>query len=337
MAIPRTYGGALGVASPAAMQADRNRDQFLRQYSQDVQAALRGPGGGAPGAAASDPIAEAQARIQQLTEGRAQEIQNDPYTTAALGYLRDVTGGAQTPFNDQVQNSILARQADGTAAAESARRQQMMDGFASSGMSASDPAAQAALRELSARRQQTNNANLGDLLSNANVQNFNARMAGANQLAAVRGAQNAQVNQMNLAGAGYRAQTFQDVPTGGSVGGSYTQTATRAPTNNGTAPAGATMQPRPQQASGWNPTPLAQRTDRSGWTPAQRAQYGGQPQAQAAPVRGPMNGPQQNTANPISLFGNRIGATPSPGTNTTNYGNRVMPNYVPGAVQRQRR
>lgn len=181
---------------------------------------LQGGGAGAGGgqAGGGDPLmAERNGerdKLMALTEGRGRDIQNDPHTAAALKFLGGVTSGQDTPFNDTVRNNMLTSAAGQAASAEGAQAQMLQSQMSANGMSMTDPAAQAALRELASRRQgQVMNA-ANSIDSNANVQNFNARMSGANNLANVRGAQNAQTNQMNLAAAGHRSQFFTEVPTG---------------------------------------------------------------------------------------------------------------------------
>jgi hypothetical protein len=272
--------GGLGVSrTTLAREQDASNARF--QQMTDLQNQMRRMQTAAQG----DPAADAEASFQRamgLTEGRGQEIQNDPYTTAALGYLQGVTGGQETPFNEQVQTAMLARRSDANAAGEAAQRQMWQDQMAANGMSAQDPAAQAAMRELTARRQQSNNAAIGDIQSNANVQNFNARMAGAGQMAAVRGAQNAQVNQMNLAGAHMLYDRETTVPTQGvSSGGGWSSAPSQPVTNNRTAPAGAYTGNFPQYGAAWNPQPAPKPTLQP--QPTQQPKPALQPQPAQAP------------------------------------------------------
>lgn len=164
---------------------------------------------GAPGAPV-DPMAAARQRITDLTEGRGQQILNDPYQMAAMDFLKGQTSGTNVPYTDEVKNSILAQQGRGFASAEAAQMGALRDQIAANGGSVNDPSFQAAERQAMSQRQGQNLDAMGQMASQAGLANFQARNQGANQLAAARGAQNAQVNQMNLAGAGYRAQDFQE-------------------------------------------------------------------------------------------------------------------------------
>ncbi len=75
-----------------------------------------------------------------------------------------------------------------------------------------DPGYQAAQQQAMSQRQGSNLDAMGQLNATAGLANQRAQMQGASQLSSARGAQNAQVNQMDLAGAGYRAQTTAEVP-----------------------------------------------------------------------------------------------------------------------------
>lgn len=180
--------------------------QQQQLMSRDAWNAANAPAtAGAAGAGAFDPATSRQ-KIADLTEGRAQQLQNDPYTMAALDFLKGVTGGQNVPYTDTVKNSILAQQGKGFASAEAAQMDALRSAMAANGGSTSDPSFQAAQRQAMSTRQGQNLDAMGQLNIQAGLQNFNAQSQGANQLAAARGAQNAQVNQMDLAGAGYRAQ-----------------------------------------------------------------------------------------------------------------------------------
>ncbi len=150
-----------------------------------------------------------------------------------------------------------------------------------------------------ANRQGQNLDALGKMLAQAGIANFNAQAQGANSLAGIRSGQNNQINQMNLAGAGYRAQDFRDVPTGGlsGMGGSTFTTSilggggSQAPAFN---PTGAFSPQAPASAGGG----LAGGPGRTGYTtPTPMGPSGGQtlstpswalpPVAPAAPAAAP--------------------------------------------------
>ncbi len=217
-------------------------------------AQAQGGGQGGPGTAGlggGDPLTAERDRerneLMRLTEGRGKDILNDPHTAAALKFLGGATSGENTPFNATVRNNMMTSAAGQAASAEGAQSQMLQQQMAMNGGAMSDPSAQAAMRELASRRQGQVMGAANSIDSQANVANFNAQMQGANQLAGVRGAQNAQANQMNLAAAGHRSQFFTEVPTGGlpASGGlnplyapQPAQTQNNAPAAQQTAPAG---------------------------------------------------------------------------------------------------
>lgn len=167
-------------------------------------------------------------KITDLTEGRATDLQNDPRLNQAMDFFGGVVSGANVPFSQEVQHAQLNQQANATAAANAAQLRALEESIVANGGSINDPSFQAKKQELNSNRQGQNLDALGRMLSQAQVQNFNAQANGANALAGIRSGQNAQINNMNLAGANYRGMDFRDVPTGGQGGGgwgtSYTTT-----------------------------------------------------------------------------------------------------------------
>lgn len=153
---------------------------------------------------------ETRDRITALTEGRAQDILNDPMYNSAQQFFGGVMSGADVPWTQEVQTAQLNQRANGTAAANAAQLQALEAAIVSSGGSLQDPSFLAKKQELMANRQGQNLNAMGEMLSHANLENFDARSRAANNLVASRGAQNNQANQMGLAGAGYRAQDFRD-------------------------------------------------------------------------------------------------------------------------------
>lgn len=209
--------------------------------------------------------------ILGLTEGRMNAVLNDPHTASALKFLGGVTSGQNTPFNATVRNNMLTSQAGMAAAAEGAQAQQLKEQMALNGMAMTDPAAQAALREIQSRRQGQVMQGKNAIDSQANIANFNAQMAGANNLASVRAGQNAQANSMANAAAGHRSTFFEDFDEGQRGG------------NGGTVVINPIYQQQgQQQAQGFVPTQqstmarpaptarpgLAGGTGRSGYTTA---------------------------------------------------------------------
>lgn len=172
---------------------------------------------GAP--ALAPEAAEAQGVIRKMTEGRATDLANDPYQNSVMDYLKGVVGGQNAPYNQTVQNSILAQQGAGAASAEAAQMQTLRDSLGASGGSIYDPGYQAAQRQAMSQRQGSNLDAAGQMAGKAAVENQKAQMQGAGQLAAARGSQNAQINQMSLAGADMRARTAVPVGAGAAGGG----------------------------------------------------------------------------------------------------------------------
>lgn len=165
------------------------------------------------GVGAPDEADIAKKKIYAATEGRAEDLKNDPYQKSVMDFLQGVVGGQNVPYTDQVKNSILAQQGKGAADAEAVQMQTLRDSLGASGGSIYDPGYQAAQRQAMSQRQGANLDAMGQLDAKAGLENFQAKAQGANQLSAARNSQNAQVNQMGLAGADYRARTQVVKPT----------------------------------------------------------------------------------------------------------------------------
>lgn len=157
-------------------------------------------------------VAQAEQDFYSLTSGRAQELKDDPYHKSSMDYLQGVVSGQNTPFNDQVKNSILAQQAQGSADAEAASMAALRESLGASGQSIYDPGYQAAQREAASKRMGQNLDAMGQVNTMAALENQRAQQAGANQLASARGAQNAQINAMNVVAANQKAQKVAAVP-----------------------------------------------------------------------------------------------------------------------------
>lgn len=194
--------------------------------------------------------------VQQLTEGRANELRSDPVNQQIIQYLQSIMGGNNVPYNDQTLNALKAQYGKGTASAEAAQMDELRNAVTAGGGSIYDPSFQAASREAMSNRQGQNLDYAGQLGAEANAANFGARQGAANQLAAVNANQNAQINNLGLAGAGYEAQRFQETPGGGLPTTLMPQYAPQAaqssaamgPRASGGAPAPARMTARPQAA-----------------------------------------------------------------------------------------
>lgn len=174
----------------------------------------------AAAAAAKQAEAEAFARrqwlgIKQHTYGRANQLQNDPVQRQIIQQLRGVISGQNTPYNESTLNALQGQQARGSATAQAAQMETLRQQLGASGGSIYDPGYGAALRESDSVRQGQNMDYAGQLRAMAALENFNAQQNATRSLAGVNQAQNAQINQLGLAGAGFQAQRHQQVPTGG--------------------------------------------------------------------------------------------------------------------------
>lgn len=150
------------------------------------------------------------------TEGRGTATMDDPRVNAALDQLQGVMNGTDAPYTQRVQDQLLARQGDMSAAAEGANADTLREGIAARGGSMLDPSAQAALHQLTQGRQQENQAAAGDIGTQATLQNFGARMNATGQLASTRLAQLGEANSQFNQGAHYRSLSQQ---TGAHVNG----------------------------------------------------------------------------------------------------------------------
>jgi hypothetical protein len=174
------------------------RDQLVPQMGSDATAS---------GAATTNQAQQNFQSALDMTRGRGDAVMSDPYTQAALDRFKGVLGGHDVPYTDQVQNQLLARQADAGSAAAGAQGQMLRDSMTALGGSMSDPQAQAAIRQIQAQLGSQNNANLGDMQSKATLANFGAKNYAASSLAATRGSQLGMANsQYNQAGQLYANQ-----------------------------------------------------------------------------------------------------------------------------------
>jgi hypothetical protein len=167
-----------------------------------------------------DPFQEQQrAKIRALTEGRAGELANDPRMNQAMDFFGQVLGGSKLPFSEETQRAQLNQQANGTAAANAAQLRALEEAIVARGGSLQDPSFLAQKQEMMSNRQGQNLDALGRMLSQAGIANYNAQAQGANALAGIRSGQNNQINQMNLAGAGYEHGFRSDRDEGDFNGG----------------------------------------------------------------------------------------------------------------------
>ncbi len=274
--------------------AQQQQQQYMAQMTALQNAMMQANGG----AGATGPAAEMAAnrdRIYANTEGRAAALGNDPNFNTSMDFLRGVVGGQNTPYNDQTQAAMMAQNGRGTASAEAAQMEALRGAMGANGGSVADPSYQSALREAMSQRQGQNLDFAGQLAAKANLENFRARSGAANQMAGINSGQNAQINQMLLAGSGYRAQESRSVPTGSTMtttGGQW----------GGTAP-----QQQPSQWMGYQQTPQRYVAPNSGYTapqprttaPQQPATYGYATQGTYSPQ--PQQQPQTNPQYPYGF------------------------------------
>ncbi len=153
--------------------------------------------------------------VRRLTEGRAKELQNDPVQAQIKDYLGGVINGQNAPFSESVVNALQGQQAHGSATAQGVQMESLRQALAASGGSPYDPSFQAAQRESDAMRQGQNMDYAGQLRAQAGLENFNASSNAAKSLAGINQGQNSQINQLDLAGAGYRNARFTEQATPG--------------------------------------------------------------------------------------------------------------------------
>lgn len=153
--------------------------------------------------------------VRRLTEGRADELSHDPVQAQIRKFLGGVINGKNAPFSESVVNALQGQQAHGAATAQQAQMETLRQGLGASGGSIYDPGYQAAVRESDATRQGQNMDYAGQLRAQSALENFNAQGNAAKSLGALNQNQNAQINQLNMAGAGFRNQRFMEHATPG--------------------------------------------------------------------------------------------------------------------------
>ncbi len=188
--------------------SEANGRSGMQAQAQALQQAMKNAGPSPEGEMAAN-----RQRITDLTEGRADELRNDPRMNQAMDFFGSVLNGSKVPFSEETQRAQLNQRANGTAAANASQLRALEEAIVARGGSLQDPSFLAQKQEMMANRQGQNLDALGQMLSQAGIANYNAQASGANSLAGIRSGQNNQINQMGLAGAGYRAQDFRDVPT----------------------------------------------------------------------------------------------------------------------------
>lgn len=249
----KRLGGLMYGISPTDFSGQT--DRLLQQGAYANRQAIASAGQATQGA-----IGTAQsnwANALKNTEGRGDAVMSDPYTQAALSRFQSVLGGQDVPYTDQVQNQLLARQADAGAAGGAAQASMLRDSMSALGGSMADPQAQAAMRQIQAQLQQQNNGNLGDMQSKATLANFGAKNDAASSLAATRASQlgmaNSQYNQASQLYANQQlAGPHQNAVQGGpavAYGGGQRPQAQQYDSNAGINAANADLDRDPRYAS----------------------------------------------------------------------------------------
>jgi len=166
-------GGVFGVEN------FRDIQKLTNDYNQafSTQQASSGAGNGGAGSGGS-PAASRDLALG-MTAGVSDRIMNDSQVAAALGQLE--SGMKSGPYSEAIQQQLVNRNADQTAAMEATNAEQLRNEAAARGI---DPSA--ALRQGQAQRQQSNIAFQGDLGSKAAVSNYEAQQNAARGLASAR-------------------------------------------------------------------------------------------------------------------------------------------------------
>lgn len=132
-----------------------------------------------------------------MTQGRGDATMNDPRIGAALDLLQQHTN--EGPYTGAVVNQQANRMADRTAAMAGNQAEALRNRTANSGGNVNDPSFQAALTQADTGRMQQNNADRGDLETQATLNNYREQGNAAGQLGSMRmgqvGMANNQYNQ----------------------------------------------------------------------------------------------------------------------------------------------
>lgn len=183
---------------------------YLPQWYDRVRDATAGSAGTAASFDPNGGMAAVANRIIQDTEGRGDATMNDPRINAALDYTQGIMNGQNEPYTQAVQNQLFSSQADAGAASEASQAEMLRESAAARGLSPNDPSLASSMRSLEAGRQQQNNANLGNIQSQATLANFDARSQAALNLLGGRMNQLGEANSQYNKGAGYLNQTSQE-------------------------------------------------------------------------------------------------------------------------------
>jgi hypothetical protein len=224
------------------------------EMRKEADAGLARTGSAMAANAGPDEAALAKDKALGLTAGVSDRIMNDPQVAAALAQLE--SGMKSGPYTPEIQQQIVNRNADQTAAAESVNADEFRNQAAARGMSSSDPAYQAQLRQGQAQRQQQNIAFQGDMGTRAALENYSAQQNAARGLASGRLSQYGQAQPGYMQAANWTAnEQFNGGRTPAVTGGgqpAFSQQPQQAQANP-FANFSEQHPVQPQQNTGWQP------------------------------------------------------------------------------------
>jgi hypothetical protein len=224
---------------------------------QDMADASRGlarTGSAMQANAGPDEAALAKDKALGLTAGVSDRIMNDPQVAAALAQLE--SGMKSGPYTPEIQQQIVNRNADQTAVAESVNADEFRNQAAARGMSASDPAYQAQLRQGQSQRQQQNVAFQGDMGTRAALENYGAQQNAARGLASGRLSQYGQAQPGYMQAANWTANEQFNGGRAPAVTSGGQPAFSQQPQGSQANPFAAFSQQHPvqsQQNTGWQP------------------------------------------------------------------------------------
>jgi hypothetical protein len=198
--------------------------------------------------------AETANRVYGMTAGVSDQIMNDPQVAAALAQLE--SGMKEGPYSQAVQQQLVNRQADQSAAAEAVNADEMRNLAAARGL---DPTQ--ALRQGQQSRQAQNLAFSGDLRTKATLDNYAAQQAAAQNIAGTRLGQFGQAQPGYMQAADYATRVKDSA---GRVSAVNNNSAPRLAFagNQGSTQGGGTqpkpvIQPTPKPAPYVQPKPMS--------------------------------------------------------------------------------
>jgi len=200
--------GHTGIPMPRAFR-QRNINRATGQTVRNANAALSG--GGQRGSSAGDAERNRE-RMLDLTEGRADDILDDPRMRAALDAFQGTIDGGG-PFSDDVVSGIRSRLSDQAAAGAAARRGQIARQAAARGGSVYDAASQSAGRRVDEQQAQRGQTDARELAIQAALGNFDAQQQAARDMMQARGSQYSLGNPLAQQAANFYSQSYDEPVT----------------------------------------------------------------------------------------------------------------------------